>query len=97
MAGVLARMDEVRLISCERTAADQRRVLVGPATTGDRLLRQIAPLIAAQYERIDAVYGQQVAGQPVCRALQDFMQAEQDPAPQVALPPRAKPARSRKK
>jgi homoprotocatechuate degradation regulator HpaR len=93
MAGVLARMEEVRLVSRERMATDQRRVIVRMTTTGDRLLREIAPLIAAQYEHIDAAYGREVLDN-LYVALTDFMQAERDEVPQVELPP-VKPARKK--
>jgi homoprotocatechuate degradation regulator HpaR len=96
MAGVLARMEEVRLISRERMATDQRRVIVRLTTTGDRLLREIAPLIAAQYEHIDAAYGREMLDN-LYVALQEFMQVEQEPVPQVDLPPRTKTARVVKK
>ncbi|MGZ5199122.1 MAG: homoprotocatechuate degradation operon regulator HpaR [Telluria sp.] len=96
MAGVLARMEDVRLVTRERMATDQRRVIVRMTTTGDRLLGEIAPLIAEQYEHIDAAYGHEVLDN-LYAALQAFMRAEQDGVPQVELPPRARPARVRTK
>lgn len=96
MAGVLARMEELQLVSRARVAEDQRRVMVRLTTGGDRLLSEIAPLIAQQYEHIDAAYGEQVLDS-LFAALQDFMQAEQDPVPQVALPARPRARASRRK
>jgi homoprotocatechuate degradation regulator HpaR len=77
MAGVLARMEEVQLVSRERMAADQRRVIVRMTAAGDRLLGEIAPLIAAEYEHIDAAYGHEVLDN-LYAALEDFMRAEKD-------------------
>lgn len=96
MAGVLARMEEVKLVTRERMAADQRRVIVRMTPAGDQLLSEIAPLIAAQYDHIDAAYGREVLDN-LYAALQDFMRAEQAEVPQVDLPARDKPGRGRKK
>ena len=58
MAGVLARMEALALIQRSRVAGDQRRVVVRLAPKGDRLVREMAPLIDLQYQLIgDAIGG----------------------------------------
>jgi homoprotocatechuate degradation regulator HpaR len=60
MAGVLARMKDMALIQRQRMPQDQRRVMVQLADRGDQLVREMAPLIDAQYEAIETVFGKKV-------------------------------------
>ena len=53
MAGMLARMEELKLVERSRVAADQRRVMVRLAEKGDRLIDEIAPLIERQYRLLE--------------------------------------------
>lgn len=88
MAGVLARMEEIGLIQRSRVAEDQRRVLVRIAPDGDRLMREMAPLIDLQYQHIEQAYGKRgiVA---LFEALEKFIAAEGDAVERVELPPAA--------
>jgi homoprotocatechuate degradation regulator HpaR len=91
MAGVLARMEEVGLVHRERMAEDQRRVIVRLAPKGDQLLMEMAPLIDEQYQNIERAYGKRVFDD-LFGALEAFIEAEKNPAPQVDLPARKKTA-----
>lgn len=58
LTGVLARMDEQGWVRRERMAHDQRRVQVTLTPRSNRLVRRLAPLIAATYEALDADLGE---------------------------------------
>lgn len=85
MAGVLARMEQMELVERKRVSEDQRRVLVRLAPRGDQLINEIAPLIDAQYRHIEQTYGEQVLGD-LFNALEQYIDAENSPVPQIALP-----------
>ena len=53
LAGVLARMDELGLVQRERTAQDQRRVLVSLTRKSRNLAAAMAPEVEAVYARIE--------------------------------------------
>lgn len=53
LAGVLARMDELGLVRRERTAQDQRRVLVSLTRKSRELAAAMAPEVEAVYARIE--------------------------------------------
>jgi homoprotocatechuate degradation regulator HpaR len=53
LAGVLARMDELGLVRRERTAQDQRRVLVSLTRKSRDLAAAMAPEVEAVYARIE--------------------------------------------
>jgi homoprotocatechuate degradation regulator HpaR len=53
LAGVLARMDEIGLVRRERTAQDQRRVLVSLTRKSRSLAAAMAPEVEAVYARIE--------------------------------------------
>ncbi|HYE39716.1 MAG TPA: homoprotocatechuate degradation operon regulator HpaR [Ramlibacter sp.] len=89
MAGVLARMEDSGLVTRERMPEDQRRVMVRVARKGDQLLMEMAPLIDEQYQNIERTYGRRVFDE-LFDALEGFIEAEDTPAPQVALPVRKK-------
>jgi homoprotocatechuate degradation regulator HpaR len=57
LAGVLARMDELGLVKRERTAQDQRRVLVSLTRKSRNLAAAMAPEVEAVYARIEAHIG----------------------------------------
>ena len=89
MAGVLARMEETKLVHRERMTEDQRRVIVRLAARGDQLMSEIAPLIAEQYKLIEQAYGRKLLDD-LFHALEGFMGADKPPVPQVELPERGK-------
>jgi homoprotocatechuate degradation regulator HpaR len=53
LAGVLARMDELGLVRRERSAQDQRRVLVSLTRKSRNLATAMAPAVEAVYSRIE--------------------------------------------
>jgi homoprotocatechuate degradation regulator HpaR len=55
--GVLARMEELGLVTRERMAEDQRRVRVSITPKSRALARRIAPLAEAEYAQIEALLG----------------------------------------
>jgi len=57
MAGVLARMDDLGLVSRERLAHDQRRVKVSLTARSLAVADRLAPEIEAMYGRIEARIG----------------------------------------
>lgn len=57
LAGVLARMDETGMVIRSRVPTDQRRVMVSLSPRGIALFNQMAPLIEAQYEKLQAALG----------------------------------------
>lgn len=57
LAGVLARMDELGLVSRKGVAHDQRRVLVSPTAKSRGLARRLAPQIEATYASIRTCVG----------------------------------------
>jgi homoprotocatechuate degradation regulator HpaR len=57
MAGVLARMEELHLLTRERFAEDQRRVAVRLSTAGRRLARKLVAQVEARYQQLEAEIG----------------------------------------
>ena len=85
MAGMLARMEELKLVERSRMA-DQRRVMVRLAEKGDRLIDEIAPLIERQYRLMEKAWGKRVVDD-LSGALAGFIAAQSTEVPQVELPP----------
>jgi len=75
MTGVLARMDEAKLIQRQRTPEDQRRVVVKLAKKGNQLIDEIAPLIDLQYKNIEKVIGKE-ALEKLAKTLESFLSNE---------------------
>jgi homoprotocatechuate degradation regulator HpaR len=57
LAGILARMDEMKLVARERVGHDQRRVRVSLTAASRRLAAHMAPQIEAVYRDIEAHIG----------------------------------------
>lgn len=57
MAGILARMDDLGLISRQRMEQDQRRVLVTLTEKGQQTVAALAPQIEACYQDIEGLVG----------------------------------------
>ena len=57
LTGVLARMEEMGLVTRERMDNDQRRLLVSLTAKSRRIASRMAPRVEAQYERIEARVG----------------------------------------
>lgn len=95
LAGVLVRMEDMELVARKRVDTDQRRMLVSLTAKSQKLIKQIAPLIEEQYDRIEAAAGRDVlAGLYV--ALDKFLESGTDKAEPVALEPVVRVTRSRK-
>jgi homoprotocatechuate degradation regulator HpaR len=94
MAGILARMTEMGVIVRQAVPGDQRRVLIGLSARGDRLVREIAPLIDQQYRYIEQALGQRI--DELFQALEGFIGADLDAVKKVELPPAAAAPGARK-
>jgi len=57
LAGILARMDDMKLVARERVGHDQRRVRVSLTAASRRLAARMAPQIEAVYRDIEAHIG----------------------------------------
>jgi homoprotocatechuate degradation regulator HpaR len=57
LAGVLARMEDIGLISRKGVKHDQRRVLIALTPRSHTLAERLAPQIEAVYERIEGLLG----------------------------------------
>jgi homoprotocatechuate degradation regulator HpaR len=57
LAGVLRRMEETGWVQRSKMASDQRRVRVSLTPRSRRLVANIAPLIEARYEAMEALVG----------------------------------------
>ena len=57
IVGVLARMDEMGLITRERMAHDQRRVRVSLTAKGRRIAQRLVPLIEERYAALELALG----------------------------------------
>jgi DNA-binding MarR family transcriptional regulator len=72
MAGVLARMESMELITKERFAEDQRRVLVSLTDTSVELVRVISKELEAQYRELERKVGPEIV-ERVYRAVDDLL------------------------
>ncbi len=57
LAGILARLEEAGLVRRARAKADQRRVFVTLSAKGKRLIAEMAPLVDAEYQRLESALG----------------------------------------
>ena len=96
MAGVLARMEEIDLISRSPMKGDQRRVLVNLSGHGTQLMSEIAPLIDSQYQHIEQSFGKQAIADLIL-ALEEFIQASEDTVQHVELEARPPATKIRSK
>ncbi|HKX41648.1 MAG TPA: homoprotocatechuate degradation operon regulator HpaR [Burkholderiaceae bacterium] len=74
LAGVLARMDDLGLVSRERLGHDQRRLRVSPTPKSRALAARMAPQIEAIYAQIEARIGREFT-QRFYAALDDLIAA----------------------
>lgn len=63
LAGILARMDEMGLVSRERFENDQRRVLVSVTEHAQTVAAELVPQIEATYAELEADMGPEFAKQ----------------------------------
>jgi len=85
MAGMLARMEEVDLITRSRILGDQRRVMIHLSERGISILRQIAPLIDLQYSYIEQSCGKTIFTE-LFKVLDEFTELAKKPVKHVDLP-----------
>ncbi|GIZ52733.1 MarR family transcriptional regulator [Noviherbaspirillum aridicola] len=84
MAGILARMTEMKLIVRHAVPEDQRRLRIALSAKGDRTVRDIAPLIDRQYRYLEQALGERM--DRLAAALEDFIAADMGPVKKVDLP-----------
>jgi homoprotocatechuate degradation regulator HpaR len=72
MAGVLARMEAMELITKERFADDQRRILVSLTKKSVGLVRVISKDLEARYRELERAVGPEVV-ERVYRAIDDLL------------------------
>lgn len=87
MTGVLSRMEEMGLITRERMAEDQRRVLVRMTPKSDQLVSELGPLIVEQYKIIEQSFGPELI-QQLYEVMDKVIAAERAPIARVPLPPK---------
>lgn len=87
MTGVLSRMEEMGLITRERMAGDQRRVLVRMTPKSERLVAELGPLIVEQYRIIEQSFGPELI-QQLYDVMDKVIAAERAPIARVPLPPK---------
>lgn len=86
LTGVLARMEELGLVSRERMADDQRRVLVRLTPRSEDIAVRIAPLIEAQYKVVEAHLGPELIGE-IYELMDRLLSQEIEAIPTIELPP----------
>ncbi len=87
VAGILARMEEVDLITRSRILSDQRRVMIHLSERGTAILSQIAPLIDLQYAYIEQSCGKDIFAD-LFKVLDEFTELAKKPVKHVDLPKR---------
>lgn len=89
LAGVLARMEEMELVSRRRMPEDQRRVIVELTPKSEAIVRTMAPLIEEQYRHIEEAYGADLINQ-LYDVLDQVNSAKCRTVRRVALPAKAR-------
>lgn len=85
LAGILSRMEETGLVSRTRMQTDQRRVIVRLTPKSEKMVAEIAPLIIAQYQLIEASFGSEII-QQLYSIMDDVLDSSTAPVPRIALP-----------
>jgi homoprotocatechuate degradation regulator HpaR len=85
LAGVLARMQEMKLVERNRVDTDQRRIVVGLTPKSRDLIKAIAPLIEQQYANLEAGIGADKIAD-LYHALDGFLVEKGNPVLMVELP-----------
>jgi homoprotocatechuate degradation regulator HpaR len=87
LTGVLSRMEEMGLITRERMAEDQRRILVRMTPKSEKLVAELGPLIVAQYRIIEQALGAELI-EHLYEVMDRIIAAERAPIPRIKLPPK---------
>lgn len=85
MAGVLARMQAMGLITRQRATHDQRRAIIRLTVEGQALCARIAPLIEAQYRLIEDALGHELIDHTYAQ-IDRLLNAPLDRIPAIKLP-----------
>jgi homoprotocatechuate degradation regulator HpaR len=85
MAGMLARMEELEMITRGPIPGDRRRVTVQLSQKGIELLSQVGPLIDLQYAYLEQACGKQIFAD-LLAVLDDFTRLTSHPIKHVDLP-----------
>lgn len=85
LTGVLARMEDLDLVTRARMEGDARRVIVRLAPRAQALVAQLAPLIEAQYRTIEKAYGRAMIAE-LYEVMDRFLSADPGPIAQIKLP-----------
>jgi homoprotocatechuate degradation regulator HpaR len=80
LAGVLARMEEIGLVTRKRLAHDQRRLRVSLTPKSRALAARMAPQIEAVYARVEQLLGKEFC-QHLYGALDNVVEKLEPPAP----------------
>ena len=84
MAGMLARMEELKLVKRRRLSGDQRRVIVQLSPKGIKLLSQVGSLIDLQYTYLEQACGKQIFAD-LFTVLEKFIDLSKCPVNHVDL------------
>ncbi|MBS0508513.1 MAG: homoprotocatechuate degradation operon regulator HpaR [Proteobacteria bacterium] len=87
LAGVLARMEDMGLVTRTRMEEDQRRVSVRITAQAQQLVEELSPLIIEQYHLIEQAYGRAMIAE-LYEVMDRFLTLEHGPIAQVPLPER---------
>jgi len=79
LAGILARMDDLKLVARERIGHDQRRVLVSLTPSSRKLAERMVPQIEAAYRRIEEHIGADLTAR-FYRTLDELIAMMNEPA-----------------
>jgi len=85
LTGVLARMEELKLVERRRMPDDQRRVLVRLTPRSEAIVARIAPLVEAQYALMEARLGKPLIDE-LYRVLDRLLEHDPETIPAVELP-----------
>lgn len=98
LAGVLSRMDDMGVISRNRVPEDQRRVMVRLSPRGSELVEEMAPLVQAQYLKLEEALGRELIDE-LYTVLDKVITGPHGPVARIPLPehPPAAPAPAEKR
>ncbi len=85
MAGILKRLEETGLVTRAAVPSDKRRVAVSLTPKGQKLIREMAPLVQRQYELLEEAYGKNLIVE-LYQSLEGFMAQKHDKVQHIELP-----------
>jgi homoprotocatechuate degradation regulator HpaR len=94
LAGILNRMEEMDLIARRKMSTDARRVMVSLTAKSRELVRDMAPLVEAQYRYLEDAMGRDFIDS-LFRHLNQLLAFQDRPIRQVEPPADLKPVRDR--